>query len=330
MLSSVLVGENRFVGKVYTSETIDRIRKHSRLVEPSFDAGETKAHERLLAEAEVIFGTWGMPILDDEFLELTPKLQAVFYAAGTVKHWVTDATWQRGITICSAWRANAVPVAEFTLGAILLSLKNVWAYHRALHTTRDWDLKIPTNGGYHGTVGLVSLGAVGMRVADLLSNFDLDVIAYDPVIDPRLMHGKSASLVGLDELFERSDVISIHSPLLPETEGSITGQLVGLMKPYSTLINTARGAVLHEDQVIEVLRRRPDLTAFLDVTRDEPPSIDSPLFELPNVLLTPHVSGSLGSECQRMGNFMFGEYMRYLRNQPLTHQVTRDMLNSMA
>jgi len=330
MLSSVLVGENRFVDKVYTSETIDRIRKHSRLVEPSFDAGQTKDYEQLLAEAEVIFGTWGMPILNDEFLELTPKLRAVFYAAGTVKHWVTEATWQRGITICSAWRANAVPVAEFTLGAILLSLKNVWAYHRTLRATRDWDLKIPTNGGYHGTIGLISLGAVGMRVAELLSSFDVDVIAHDPVIDPRTIHGKSLSLVGMDELFERSDVVSIHSPLLKETEGSVTGDLVGRMKPYSTLINTSRGAVLEEDAVIEVLRRRPDLTAFLDVTRDEPPAIDSPLFELPNVLLTPHVSGSLGSECQRMGNFMFGEYMRYLKNQPLTHEVTRDMLNSMA
>lgn len=330
MLSSVLVGENRFVGKVYTSETIDRIRKHSRLVEPSFDAGQTKDHEQLLAEAEVIFGTWGMPILNDEFLELAPKLQAVFYAAGTVKHWVTDAAWRRGITICSAWRANAVPVAEFTLGAILLSLKNVWAYHRVLRTTRDWELKIPTNGGYHGTVGLVSLGAVGMRVAELLSNFDVDVIAYDPVINPNTIRGKSIALVGLDELFERSDVVSVHSPLLRETAGSVTGELVSRMKLYSTLINTSRGAVLEEDSVVEVLRRRPDLTAFLDVTRDEPPAMDCPLFDLPNVLLTPHVSGSLGSECQRMGNFMFGEYMRFLKNQPLTHQVTRDMLNSMA
>lgn len=330
MFSSVLVGENRFVGKVYPPETLARIRRHSHLTEPSFDAGQTMAYQDLLAEAEVIFGTWGMPMLDDEFLELTPKLRAIFYAAGTVKHFVTDAIWQRGITICSAWRANALPVAEFALGAILLSLKNVWAYHRGMRSTRDWNMRIPTNGGYHGVVGLISLGAVGMRVAELLRGFDVDVIAYDPLIDRETLRGKAISLVGLDEIFERSDVISVHSPLLKETEGLVSGELVGRMKPYSTLINTARGGVLEEGKVIEVLRRRSDLTAFLDVTSEEPPSFESPLFELPNVLITPHVSGSMGNECQRMGQFMVGEYMRFLKNQPLTHEVTRDMLNVMA
>lgn len=329
MFSSVLVGEDRFVGKVF-AETMDGIRKHSRLSEPSFDAGQTESHQQLLAEAEVIFGTWGMPILNDEFLELTPKLRAVFYAAGTVKHFVTDAIWQRGITVCSAWRANALPVAEFTLGAILLSMKNVWAYQRLLKESRDWDMRIATDGGYHGTIGLVSLGAVGQRVVELLSQFDVDIVAYDPVVNPRIIRGKTVEMVGLAELFQRSDVVSIHSPLLPETVGMITGELVDQMKPYATLINTARGAILEEDRIIDVLRRRSDLTAILDVTRDEPPAIDSPLYELPNVFLTPHVSGSLGSECRRMGNFMFAEYMRYLKNEPLTHQVTRDMLMSMA
>jgi phosphoglycerate dehydrogenase-like enzyme len=330
MMESLLIGVDNFIQKVYAPEVLNQIRRTSRLHEPFLDASTVTSHPQTLADVEVIFGTWGMPVLDSNFLDLAPKLRAIFYAAGTVKHFVTEDFWQRDVTICSAWRANALPVAEFTLGTILLSLKNVWAYHRVLKETRNWEAKIPTSGGYHGTVGLVSLGAVGMRVVELLSDFDVDLIAYDPVIDPRKLRGKRVKLVGLDELFERSDVVSLHAPWLKETEGMVTGDLVRSMKPFSTLINTARGAVINEPQLIEALHERTDLTAFLDVTHGEPPDPQSPLFELPNVLLTPHVSGSLGGECQRMGKFMLSEYMRFLNKEPLQHQVTPNMLHSMA
>ncbi|MEI8310545.1 MAG: hydroxyacid dehydrogenase [Verrucomicrobiota bacterium] len=330
MMESLLIGEDSYIEKVFSPETLLHIRRESRLREPCLAASTVKSHSHALANIEIIFGTWGMPVLDDEFLEMAPKLQAVFYAAGTVKSFVREDTWRRGVTICSAWRANAVPVAEFALGAILLSLKNAWAYQRTLNATRDWAQKLPVAGGFHGTVGLVSLGAVGMRVAELLESFDADVIAYDPVIDPKRLRGKSVKLVGLGELFERSDVVSVHAPWLKETEGLIGGYLIRSMKPFSTLINTARGAVLNESELVDALRGRADLTAFLDVTHFEPPDPKSPLFDLPNVLLTPHISGSLDAECQRMGNFMLEEYLRYRRNEPLQHQVTPDMLQTMA
>jgi len=329
-MKSLLIGGDGYIEKVFAPETLQEIRRNSRLSEPSLDAGSVVSHSRTLADIEVIFGTWGMPVLDRKFLDMAPKLQAVFYAAGTVKSFVTEDMWRRGVTICSAWRANAVPVAEFALGTILLSLKNVWAYHRTLRRTRDWNQKLPVAGGFHATVGIVSLGAVGMRVAELLESFDVEVLAYDPVVDRNRLREKSVKFVGLDELFERSDVVSVHTPWLKETEGLIGGDLISSMKPFATLINTSRGAVLNEDQLIDALRERPDLTAFLDVTHAEPPDPKSPLFDLPNVLLTPHVSGSLDGECQRMGNFMLGEYLRFLRKEPLQHQVTLDMLDTMA
>jgi phosphoglycerate dehydrogenase-like enzyme len=330
MMESLVIGEHTYIEKVFTPETIEEIRRYSRLQESFLTATNCVTNPETLADVEIIFGTWGMPIFNQEFLDNAPKLRAVFYAAGTVKTWVTDDIWKRGVTICSAWRANALPVAEFTLGAILLSLKNVWAYHRNLRISRVWEERIPTSGGYHGTIGLVSLGAVGMRVAELLAGFDVKILAYDPVVDRNRIRNKAVKLVGLDELFERSDVVSVHSPWLKETEGLITGDLIRSMKPYSTLINTSRGAVLNEPELIEVMRERSDLTAFLDVTHFEPPDPQSPLFDLPNVLLTPHVSGSLGEECQRMGNFMLGEYLRFLRKEPLEHQITPAMLYNMA
>lgn len=330
MMESLVIGDEIYIEKVFTPETIDQIRRHSRMHEGSLTASKCVSNPASLADVEIIFGTWGMPILNHEFLRHAPKLQAVFYAAGTVKTFVTNDTWERGVTVCSAWRANALPVAEFTLGAILLSLKNVWAYHRNLKISRNWEEKIPTAGGYHGTIGLISLGAVGMRVAELLAGFEVDVIAYDPVVNPNSLKGKSVELVGLKELFARSDVVSVHAPWLKETERLVTGPLLRSMKPYSSLINTSRGAVLDEPALVEVMKERPDLTAFLDVTHQEPPFRNDPLFDLPNVLITPHISGSLGGECQRMGKFMVGEYMRFLRKEPLEHQITPGMLYSMA
>ncbi len=330
MFTSLLIAPAGLIDNVYSAETIGQIREHSRLLEPFFDARCLEANRKSLAQAEVIFSTWGMPVLDAEFFALAPKLRAVFYAAGTVKGFVTDEVWKREVTICSAWRANAIPVAEFTLGSILLSLKGVWAYHRRLKAEQTWKKHFETRGGYHSTVGLVSLGAVGWRVVDLLRQFDVDVVAYDPYANIETASEAGVRLVGLPELFEQSDVVSVHTPWLKQTENLIYGDLVRSMKPYTTLINTSRGAVVNEKELLDVLIERPDLTAVLDVCSPEPPEKGSRLYKLPNVLLTPHIAGSEGMECQRMGRYMLDEYLRFFRGKSLQHQVTPDALASLA
>ena len=110
----------------------------------------------------------------------------------------------------------------------------------------------------------------------------------------------------------------------------ITGALISSMKPGATLINTSRGAVIAEDEMIEVLRCRPDLSAVLDVTFPEPPAGDSPLRWLPNVVLTPHIAGSMQGECARMGSWMADELRRYVGGMPLRYRVKQAMLAKMA
>ena len=330
MFSSVLIAPPFRLPQVYHDDTIARIRERSRLSEPFIDPTRLADFADQLAEAEIIFSTWGMPKMDAAFFQLCPRLRAVFYAAGTVKGFVTDEVWQRNITLCSAWRSNAVPVAEFSLGSILLSLKQVWQYHRLTREEKAFTSRFPTQGGYHSVVGLVSLGAIGWRVAELLKPFDVAVIAYDPFADPKRTAAAGIRLVSLEELFTEAAVVSVHTPWLKETEGLIHGGLLRRMKPHSTFINTSRGAVVNEADLITVLGERPDLTAVLDVTYPEPPSPDSPLFTLPNVRLTPHIAGSVGSECQRMGDSMLDEFERFLRHEPLQHQVTPDLLDRMA
>jgi phosphoglycerate dehydrogenase-like enzyme len=129
----------------------------------------------------------------------------------------------------------------------------------------------------------------------------------------------------LDEVFRRADVVSLQTPWLKETEGMITGQHFAAMKPGATFINTARGAVVREPEMIAVLQQRPDLFAVMDVTHPEPPAPDSPLYTLPNVVLTPHIAGAMGDECRRMGHYMVEELRRYLQGDDLEWRITRDM-----
>lgn len=293
------------------------------------DALATPESTAALGAAHFIFSTWGAPKIDNDFLSRCPNLEAIFYGAGSVKNIATTEMWDRGVVLCSAWRANAIPVSEFSLGAILLSLKNIWSYHQ-LQIEKKWSSSLPMPGAYHSTVGLVSLGAIGSRVAKMLRAFDIRVVAFDPHLTPEMAKELGVEPVSLEELFQRSDVVSLHIPWLPETEKMINRPLLASMKPWSTLINTARGAVIDETDLVEVLAGRPDLTALLDVTHPEPPAPESPLWTLPNVHLTPHVAGSMPSEWGRMGEYMIEECLSFCSNEPLLHEVRPEMLARMA
>jgi phosphoglycerate dehydrogenase-like enzyme len=294
------------------------------------DGAQWVARAADLARAQVVFSTWGMPAMDSGFLEVARELEAVFYAAGSVKNFARPEAYARGIRICSAWQANAIPVAEFTLAAVLLSLKQFWALTRAARETRSFQRGGHIPGAYGSRVGLVSLGAIGRLVAGKLAGFDLEVVAFDPHVDRAAAADLGVRLVPLGELFATADVVSIHSPWLPETENMINAPLLAPMKEGATLINTSRGAVIDEPALCRFLAGRPDVTAILDVTHPEPPKPDSPLYRLPNVQLTPHIAGSMGNEIARMGRWMTDESLRFLKGQPLEHEVDAAALARMA
>jgi len=277
-----------------------------------------------LADSEIIFSGWGAPLMDETFLAAAPKLRAVFYGGGSIRGFVTEAFWKRGIVLTTAATANAVPVSEYTLAAILFGLKLGWRHAMQMKREARYPNKTKVLGCYDSIVGLVSLGLIGRLTRERLRPFDLRVAAYDPYVKPDYARELDVELLPLDELFRRSDVISLHTPLLKETEGMITGAHIASMKQGATFINTARGAIVRENEMIEVLKRRPDLQAVLDVTHPEPPAAGSPLYTLPNVILTPHIAGSMDAECRRMGRYMVEELRRYVAGKPLRWQVTRE------
>lgn len=283
-----------------------------------------KERPELLSEIEVIFSGWGAPKMDADFLGKAPGLKAVFYGAGSVKGFVSDAFWERDILLTSAYGANGVPVAEYTLSQILFCLKHGWQYAMAIKREGKYPPRTQAPGGYQSTVGLVSLGMIGRLVCDMLKNFDLNVIAYDPFVKQQEADELGLQLVSLDEVFERSDVVSLHTPWLKETEKMIQGRHFAMMKPGATFINTARGAVVDEPEMIKVLQQREDLFVVLDVTYPEPPKPESPLYTLPNVILTPHIAGSMHNECRRMGRYMVEELERYVKGEPFKWLITKE------
>lgn len=295
---------------------------------PADEAG-LRAFPRL-AEVELLFSGWGAPELKEDLLCLMPKLRAVFYGAGSIKKMVTDAFWDRGIPVTSAYQANAVPVAEYAHAVISLSLKRFWYFDRTVRGRRAWTPPVELPGAFRSVVGLVSLGAIGRMVAEKFKGTDVQVVAYDPFVKEEAAQALGVRLVSLEELFRISDVVSLHTPWLPETVGLVSGALLETMKPNSTLVNSARGAVICEPDLIALLKRRPDVTAVLDVTHPEPPVPGSPFYELPNVVLTPHIAGSLGSECKRLGAYMVQEVDRFLAGQPMKWQITREQSARMA
>jgi len=276
---------------------------------------------------EVIVSGWGVPTMDEDFLNRFPKLKVVFHAAGSVKIFTRDALWNRGIRVTSAARLNAVPVAEFTFSQIVFCLKHAWQAALELRerkSFRDRDNRIP--GTANTTIGIISLGHTGIEVVERLKSLDVKILAYDPHVSERVASELNVELVSLEELFTRSHVISCHTPLLPETKGMLRKHHFESMRPEASFINTARGAIVNEPELIEVLQKRPDIFAALDVTYPEPISPDSPLLTLLNAIVTPHLAGSLSHECRRMGTMMLHEVGRFLANKPLQGEVFQEEL----
>lgn len=291
------------------------------LVLDDFTARSARA---ALASAEVLITGWGCPPIDEAALRAAPRLRAVVHTAGSVKPYVTEACWRRGIQVTSAASANAVPVAEYTLAAILFANKRVLdarnAYRAAHGREVDWQEWLSDAGNYRRRIGLVGASRVGRRVLGLLGSFDLEVLLSDPHVSPAEAARLGARLVPLPELFAHCDVVSLHAPHLSSTEGMVSRALLASMPDGATLINTARGALIDQKALEEELLTGR-ISAVLDVTTPEVLPASSPLYTLPNVLLTPHIAGSMGGELVRMAAFAVDELQRWTRGEPFLDPI---------
>ena len=319
-------------------ENIERV--YQRCIEP-FSESERAVYTKadLLADpaafsdVEVIFSTWGMPVLtEEEIARCLPNLKCLFYGAGTVQKFVRPFL-RRGVKVFSAWAANAVPVAEYTVAEIILANKGYFLTHRLYHQSGKAVAKKAfekCRGNYGETVGIIGAGMIGKLVIQMLKQYRLKVLVFDPFLSDEKAAELGVEKCELPELFERAFVVSNHLANNAQTKGMLTYDHFRRMRENAVFINTGRGAQVVEDDLVRILRERADLTALLDVTDPEPPVEGHPFYTLANCLLTPHIAGSAGDEVRRMGEYMLREYQAYLAGKPCRFEVTEAMLATMA
>jgi phosphoglycerate dehydrogenase-like enzyme len=313
-------------GSLFSTGELERIRAVADIDQTITISDFGRVDPRLLAALDILITGWECPAIGAAELNAMPRLRAIIHAGGTVKNHLSPEVWERGILVTSAADANAYPVAEYTLAAILLAGKGVpalaaaYARDPAFSAADCHDI-----GNYRRTVGIIGASRIGRRVIDLLGQFDFTVLLHDPYLpnaDPVLTH---AERVGLDDLFRRSSIVSIHAPLLPETAGMVGSRQLALMSPGSTLINTARGPIVDHEALANAVRSG-GVRAILDVTAPEPLPAGHPLRELPGVILTPHVAGSLGNELRRLGESATQEVELLAAGRPPRCPVGRELL----
>ncbi|MEU6096919.1 hydroxyacid dehydrogenase [Streptomyces sp. NPDC047079] len=318
---------------VLDPETLDALAAICDLAPPPvLDDLTTPAARAVLTDVDLLVTGWGCPPLDPDVLEAAPRLRAVVHTAGSVRHHITEACWERGIEVSSAAAANALPVAEYTLAMILITGKNILERARDYRATRTRDawLRTPrTVGNHRRTVGILSASLIGRRVIELLRPHDIDVLLYDPYVTDADAAELGVERVELDELFARGDTVSVHTPLLPETRRLVGRRLIEAMRPGAVLINTARGAIIDQDALTDaVVAGR--VRAVLDVTDPEVLPPGHPLWDCDNVVITPHLAGSQGNEWRRLADLAVAETARWASGAGFLHPVRRERLGFQA
>jgi phosphoglycerate dehydrogenase-like enzyme len=327
---ALLVMERDTMRVQFTEPELSRLSTVAAVGDPLFtDELNSAAVRARLAETEVLVTSWGCPPLNEDILRAAPRLRAVLHAAGSVRGHVGPPVFDREILVTTAAGANAEPVARYTVAAVLWALKKVpflaqdARRYREDHSYRNRRGEL---SGRDRTVVIVGFSRIGRRVVTLLRPLhDGPIAVVDPYADPAEVTAAGAEPAQLAEALARADILSLHAPALPETRHLIGEGELAALRPGATLINTARG-MLVDGAALERACAAGRLNAILDVTDPEPLPGDSPLYDLPNVLLTPHISGSQGSETRTMAEAALTELERYAAGLPPLSPVTRQSL----
>lgn len=335
MKKAVFLGSHTNTLRVYREDVRQALtEKLTFVTEKTVGRRELDGYAAQLAEAEYLFSTWGMfSLTKEEIARYFPKAKALFYGAGSVQGFAREFL-ESGVAVFSAWAANGVPVAEFTFAEILLAAKG---YYQRIHRQSDgsaWEnRRVPCefDGVYEINVGIIGAGMIGKMVIERLRTLDkVTVYVFDPFLAEETAEKMGVIKTDLHTLFEKCNVISNHLANNPRTVGMLDGSCFERMKKNAAFLNTGRGAQVVESALIAALKAEPMRVALLDVTDPEPPAPDSELYTLPNVILTPHIAGSIGSEVHRMGESMLAEFLSFDAGLPTRYGVTLPMLETMA
>lgn len=267
--------------------------------------------EKELADADALVVRSAVQA-DAKLLESAPNLRIIGRAGVGVDNIDTAAATHRGIVVMNTPGANAVAVAELTLGLMISMARAIPRANATMHAAK-WEKKTLQGSELRGkTLGIVGLGRIGLEVARRARSFGMELIGYDPFIAPVIARENEVTLVPIDEIFKNSDYLTLHVGLTTQTEGMINATSIKIMKPGVRIINCARGELIVDEALAEGIKSGHVAGAALDVFRKEPLK-DSPYFALDNVLLSPHVAGSTDEAQEAIGIQLAEQVRDYLK-----------------
>jgi len=249
---------------------------------------------------------------DDALMEHAPKLRVIGRAGVGVDNIDAEAATRRGIVVMNTPGANAVAVAELTIGLMLALARKLPTANATMHAGK-WEKKSLQGAELRGkTLGILGLGRIGLEVARRARGFGLEIIGSDPFVSAAVARENGIRLVAVDELFAGSDYLTLHVGLTPQTHGIVNAKTIASMKKGVRIINCARGELVEDGALVEALKSGQVAGAALDVFTVEPPK-DSPYAALENVILTPHIAGSTAEAQEAVGVQIAMQVREYLK-----------------
>jgi D-3-phosphoglycerate dehydrogenase len=274
-------------------------------------ADKIKSLPEELADADALIVRSAVQV-DAALLEYAPKLRVIGRAGVGVDNIDTAAATKRGIVVMNTPGANAVAVAELTLGLMIAMARQIPKANASLHAG-VWDKKSLQGSELRGkTLGIVGLGRIGLEVARRAAAFGMELIAYDPFLAPIIARENGVILTSLDQVFNSADYLTLHVGLTTQTEGMINATSLAIMKPGVRIVNCARGELIVDAALADALQSGKVAGAALDVFHKEPLK-DSVYFNLPNVLLSPHIAGATDEAQEAIGIQLAMQVRDYLK-----------------
>lgn len=324
---AITIGQSHYK-RMFSQEAWDALEAFATVIHhPGQEPAKKEELIVLLPVADACITSWGVACLDADVMAAAPHLQAMAHMGSSIKRFVSDAFWERGMHLTSAGITLARDVAETTLGLMIVGQKRIWPLGQHVRDGgwRDsptWDRWF-SRELYRIEVGIIGASNVGRHVIDLLRPFGVTILLYDPFVTEEEANSLGATKLELDALLRRANVVSLHAPANESTRQMLNAERLALMKDDALLINTGRGSLIDEKALIEELSNGR-FFAFLDVTDPEPPAGDSPLRKLDNVVVTPHIAGCI-ENCTRMGELAVEELRRFFTGEPAVYQITPEL-----
>lgn len=287
---------------------------------------------RALDGVEIAVTGWGTPAITGPVLHNCDVLRLIAHTGGSVADLVDFTTYEKGIRVISGNKLYAESVAEGTIAYMTAMMRRIPDY---VYTVRKggWNLSEEewSEGLFERTVGILGVGAIAKNLMQMLRPFRCSFLVWDDnyTVDPAYLASVNARQTTLEEVLTSCSIVSLHAALTPSSRGLIGKREFEMMPKGALFINTSRGAIVRQDEMIEALRARPDLRAVLDVFEKEPIDVDCPLRSMPNVYLMPHKAGPTIDRRAAVGRALVSDLHRLLAGECLENEINASAASRM-